>query len=221
MVVIITRSIKAIVGRHVIKLPFNYNDESAEFSNALISLMQKAHRKQISQYVSDDNVHKFYHGKGWVRVSNNDSEASSLQSLSVTLTIEKENILRNDASKLFAFMNEFIDGFTSQMVGNLFATASNACEKTGNVVNMSDHTSQADAFLDMLKKIEFSVDENGQVSLPSIHVGPSAAGPLIKELESQPQSFHDEVKLVKKQKSESAIEREKLRLSKFKAISFD
>ncbi len=210
-----------LFGDTVIKIPFNYNEESTIFSSALIEVIVKLHTNQMSSYVSEENVHKFHHGKGWGRVSDKGEDESLLKPVSVSLTIEKESIIKNDISKMFDFMSEFSEGFTSQLVGNMFSTVIEACDKTGNIVKQSDGKSQADMMLELLKKVELTVDENGQVSLPSLYMAPGKAEPLIKELESQPPEFHEEFELIKKQKTEIAFEGEKLRLSKFKAINFE
>jgi hypothetical protein len=78
---------------------------------------------------------------------------------------------------------------------------------------------RAEALLEMLKTIEFSVNENGQVELPSLHMGPEGAQALIDELNKQDDEFHKEVERIKKEKTASAIEKEKARLSKYQAIN--
>ena len=208
-------------GDTIINIPFNYNEESKLFFNAIIEISSKSHKDQMFTYISEDNVHKLYHGKGWGRINAEGEDRSVLKPISVSLSVEKESIIKNDISKMFDFMSEFTKSFTSQVVGNMFSSVSEACDKTGNIVKQSDCKSQADMFLESLKKVEFSVDENGKVKLPSLHMGSDTVDSFMKEIEAQPPEFMEEVELIQKQKTDIALECEKIRLSKFKSINCD
>jgi hypothetical protein len=198
--------------------PFPFKNESQIFGESLLKLAQDTHRQQISQYVSKDNMQSFHHGRGWLTVCEKETNESPLSQAGVELAIEYSNIIENNIQSLFDFVNKFVDGFTSQVVRRMFETINEACNKSGNVVKQSDHSSKAEAFLQMLKTIEFSVNENGQVELPSLHVGPDQAQVLIDELNKQDEEFHKEVERIKKEKAVAAIEKEKARLSKYQAI---
>jgi hypothetical protein len=192
--------------------PFPFRNESKIFGDSLLKVAQDAHRKQISQYVSKENMQSFHHGRGWLTIREDKTEESTLGQAGVELAIEYSSIIDNNISN-------FIEGFTSQVVRQMFETISDACDKSGNVVKQSDYSSKAEAFLKMLKTIEFSVNENGQVVLPQLHIGPEGAQAFIDELNGQSEEFHKEVERIKKEKSEAAIEKEKARLSKYWAIN--
>lgn len=199
--------------------PFPFRNESKLFGDSLLKVAQDSHRQQISQYVSKGNMQSFHHGKGWLTVREDETEESTLGQAGVDLAIKYSSIIDNDIQSLFDFVSNFVEGFTSQVVSQMFQTISDACDKSGNVVKQSDYSSKAEAFLEMLKTIEFSVNENGQVELPQLHVGPDGAKALMDELNEQDDEFHEEVERIKKEKSEAAIEKEKARLSKYKAIN--
>ena len=101
----------------------------------------------------------------------------------------------------------------------MYKTISESCDKVGNTVNQNEHASQAEAFLEMLKRVDFSVNENGQVELPQIHVGTISAEPLMQALESQGEEFHAEVERIKQEKAEAALKKEKERLNKYKGVN--
>ncbi len=197
---------------------FSYKSESKEFGKALLEMAVKVHREQVSQYVSKDNMHSFQHGEHWLTVSEDGTEESSFKEAGVELSIGYEDVINNDINKFFQFLATFIDGFTSQTMKGMFQTISESCDKVGNTVNQKEYASQAEAFLEMLKKIEFSVNESGQVELPQIHVGTGAAEPLMKSLEEQGVEFHAEIERIKQEKSEAALKKEKVRLNRYKGI---
>ncbi|MEE2730552.1 MAG: hypothetical protein VYA55_06985 [Pseudomonadota bacterium] len=199
-------------------MPFSYKTESKEFGKALLEMAVRAHREQISQYVSKDNMHSFQHGSSWLTVREDGTEESSFKETGVELSIGYEDLIKNDINQFFQFLNTFIEGFTSQTMQGMFQTISESCDKIGNTVNQKEYASQAEAFLEMLKKVEFSVNENGQVELPQIHVGTGAAEHLMQSLEAQGDEFHAEVERIKQEKSEAALKKEKERLNKYKGI---
>ena len=199
-------------------MAFSYKSESKEFGKALLEMAVRTHREEISQYVSKDNMHSFQHGRSWLTVREKETEESSFEKAGVELCIEYEALIENDINHFFQILEIFIEGFTSQTMQSMFQTISESCEKFGNTVDQKEYSSQAEAFLEMLKKVEFSVNENGQVELPQIHVGTGSAEPLIQSLEAQDEEFHAEVERIKKEKSEAARKKEKLRLNRYKGI---
>lgn len=197
---------------------FSYKTESKEFGKALLKMAVRAHREKISQYVSKDNMHSFKHGGGWLTVREDGTEESSFKKTGVELSMDYEDIIKNDINQFFKFINNFIEGFSSQTVQGIFQTISESCDKIGNTVNQKEYSSSAEAFLEMLKKVEFSVNKNGQVDLPQIHVGADAANPLMKSLKEQGEEFQREVERIKNEKSEAAIKKERERLNKYKGV---
>lgn len=199
-------------------MPFSYKSESKEFGKALLKMAVRAHREKISQYVSKDNMHSFQHGRSWLTVREDGTEESSFKEAGVELSIGYEYLIKNDINQFFQFLNTFIEGFTSQTMQGIFQTISESCDRIGNTVNQKEHASQAEAFLEVLKKVEFSVNENGQVELPQIHVGTDAAEPLMQSLEAQDEEFRAEVERITREKSEAALKKEKERLNRYKGI---
>ena len=199
-------------------MPFSYKSESKDFGKSVLEMAVRAHREKISRYASKDNMHSFRHGGSWLTVRENETEESSFKEVGVELSVGYEDITKNDINQLFQLLDTFIEELSSKTIQGMFQTISESCDKVGNTVNQKEHSSQAEAFLEMLKKVEFSVNENGQVELPQIHVGTGAAEPLIQSLEAQDEEFHAEVERIKQEKSEAALKKEKLRLNRYKGI---
>ena len=199
--------------------PFPFRNESKLFGDSLQKLVLDIYRQQITQHVSKGNMQSFHHGRGWLTVREDETERATLGQVRVNLAIKYSSIIDNNTQSLFQFLSNFVEGFTSQAVDQLYQTISDACDKSGNVVKQSDSSSKAEAFLDILNKIEFSVNENGKVELPHLHVGPDWVKALMDEIHDKEDEFDKEVKRITKEKSKAAIDNEKLRLSKYKAIN--
>jgi hypothetical protein len=199
-------------------LPFAYRSESRRFGEALLKIAVDAQKEQLSAYISRENIQSFHHGRGWLTIREEGAEESTLDKHGIELEINYESIVSNDVQRLFDFVGSFVNGFTQQMVEKMFSIVSDACDKSGNVVKGSDHASNAEAFLAILKKVEFSVNENGQVEMPQLHMPPGEAKKWLDELNAQGPEFVEEVEKIKREKALAAIEKEKARLSKYKSI---
>lgn len=200
-------------------LPFPYRSESEAFGKALFDMAVRAHRERISQYVNKENMHIFQHGRNYLTVREDGTEESSFKEVGVELSIKYEDIINNDINQLFKFIGDFIEGLTSQAMQGMFQKISETCDKVGHTINQNEYTSQAEALLEMLRKIEFTVDENGKVALPQIHIAPDNAKYLIQSLQEQSDEFHAEIEKIKIDKSEAAINKEMHRLNRYKGIN--
>lgn len=197
--------------------PFSFRKESELFSESLLKLVQDSYRQNISQFISKENMQSYHHGRGWLTSRNNEIEESTIECINVNLTISQSSIVNNDIQSLFEFLDNLINGFTSQVISQMYKKVLEACDKSGNIINQSDYTSNAKAIIEMLKTIEFKVNENNQVELPQFHFGSGVdIKKLISELK-QDSEFITEFERIKKDKSESAIDKEKVRLSKYKS----
>lgn len=196
--------------------PFSSGPESGLFGSALLSLAIKMHRESMSHLVSDENVHSFRHGRRWLMLRENEAEESSFKEVGVELTIEYEKILNNEMSHFFDFLDKFIEGFTSQTTQRLFQVVSDSCEKVGNIVNRKEFMSDAEAFIEMIEKVELFVGDDGQVHLPQIHMGEGMAEHFVKNLELHGEELKQKVEEIIEEKTKSAFEKDKRRKDKFK-----
>lgn len=103
----------------------------------------------------------------------------------------------------------------AQFQASLYQTISQSTEKSGNTVVATPEHSLAESFLAAIEKIEFGIDENGEVSLPQIHMGREAFEKTLASLEAQGPEFTARLEQVKAEKSERARLRENERIAKF------
>lgn len=198
------------------KIPYPHGKENKSFSETLFTFVSEMQKQKISQYVSEENMQSFHHGREWSIHRDDETDTSKFEKASIELSISLPDIAKNDFNKFFEFINQFIEGFTTQMISQMYQTIGTACEKTGNIIKQSNQKSNAEDFLEMLNKIEFSVDENGSVLLPQIHLSPDKAKDFIAELNQQGPEFLVDVEKIKKEKSQKAIDKENDRLSKYR-----
>ena len=75
--------------------------------------------------------------------------------------------------------------------------------------------SLAEAFLEVLEKIEFMADRNGKVSMPELHVGSEVGSRLLALKDNAPPGFNEKVEALQARKIQEAKAREVQRKAKF------
>lgn len=185
-------------------------EDLATIRESLAEIVRLNQKSVIEKYMQEENMLHFSHGTRWGFPANSFSENGEMQEFSAEYSIKFQQIMDAD----FSIFNESILSISNQMSDSFermaYETINEACDKSGNVIKGKDFLQ---SFLDMLEKIDFSVDRNGDVQLPQLHVGGSFNLDL---LQNQPIEFSDKVEEIKARKSAAALESEKLRKSKFK-----
>lgn len=167
-------------------------------------------------FMNPENTVRYNH-RGDVRHQDtNDDESGQMKPHSATRTIRFEDVKNNDLEAWASGLIQMADELHESVMGMMFQTINASTEKTGNVVDAKQAGSFPEAFIEMLEKIEFGVDRNGEVSMPVIAVPPGIAEKQIAELEAQPPEFQDRVEAVKARKTQDALAREEARKARFR-----
>jgi hypothetical protein len=195
------------------------NEEIQGFDRTYTMMMRKLHKRQTSMYMEEGNILYYNHGTNWIRSAREDDDGPQMQALSTEWSISFQSIVDNDLSLIETGLRNAVDSLSAQFARSIYSVVGAAAERVGNVVSDKETGSTARSFLEMLKKIEFGVDREGNVSLPAMHVGPEMAEKLMNELKSQPPEFSEEVERVKAERSELAIQKEAERKAKFKVAT--
>lgn len=170
----------------------------------------------IADVSAPGNRQSFHHGQGWATQRESAPDyAGKFQLQQVENAIKFESVMSNDLPTMLNFIETFAQQFADHIKKLAYQRASEAAESVGNTVSAQESGSTAAAFLEMLRKIEFGVDQQGNVSLPAIHIHPDNADKFFAELESQGQEFEQEVERIKQEKIVAALVRERERLSKY------
>lgn len=196
--------------------PFRYSSRIKEFSEAFTKQVAGELQKRRDELISPRNVQKFSHGRMWqTKPTEHDDEVGEMQAHSFEFLSRFDDVVNHDLAKFVEAKNGLVEGLMARLQASLYQTISRSTEKSGNTVVVGPELSPAEAFLAALETIEFGVDENGEVSLPQIHMGREAIEKTIADIEAQGPEFTKRIERVKAEKSELARQRERERLAKF------
>jgi len=193
--------------------------ESQEFNKSIDRFISDMCDQKMLLVSSPENRYTVHHGTSFNSIDNTESE---LTKHSVTLEYKFEDIRNYNIEQFYKFIHDLSEEMSSQMTKSIYETLGASCDKIGNTIDaMQMNLSNAEAFLEMLKKIEFGVDKYGNVIMPQLHLHPNQSEKFVKDIESQTQEYHRKVEEIKQEKCAQAIEKEKQRLSKFEGITLE
>jgi len=196
------------------RLPAIESANAKKFAAEMQSFVQANVHASLEDMIAEENKLWLRHGHSWGQVTSNSTQ-NELKATRAEGQVQFDAIRKNEVSALADATAHMINSMAGQIKTDIYQSISAAAESVGNVVSTSAAGSTPAAFLEMIKKIEFSVGRDGKVQLPALHLGVGQAEKLIAELEKQPPEFRAEFERVKAEKSAAALEREQQRLSKF------
>lgn len=160
--------------------------EAKAFDRAYTNWMLERQGSIRDQMINRENILRYSHGKNFINPTNPDDAPADMQEHTAISEVKFDDIRNNN---LDAWVNNLLN-LASQMeksfMGMLFSSVNEATEKSGNVVNAKAAGSFADALIEALGKMEFSVGTNGEISMPTIVLSPEQYQEKIRELDSIP-----------------------------------
>lgn len=195
---------------------FEKPDDERAFSTSLTLAMGALHKQSSQMFVCENNVLRFNHGSRWVHSAREVDEEPAMRTISAEWLIPFKDIAENDLGLIERSMAPVSESMDRQFAQNLYGVVGAAATKVGNVIDAREEGSVAQSFLAMLRKIEFGVDRDGNISMPQMHVSPEMGDRMLKELRNQPPEFELEVEQIKAEKAKAALAREAERKAKFK-----
>lgn len=194
---------------------FEMRREAQGFDQALAEIIRSVKRGGIEDMVSEQNIQRFTHGRRWNHRSNPHTVDGEMQTIAAVGETPFASIVEGNLNLIPQMINSISEQMAAGQMRMLYDTMSKSCDESGQTVSAAE-LGNAAAFLAMLRKIEFGVDRDGNVSMPQIHAAPGTAEKMMADLEAQPPEFKAEVERIKAEKSEEALERERLRRSRFR-----
>jgi hypothetical protein len=197
--------------------PSFFEFEAAEnaFNEAFTSELRQLQKALRGKFIPPENTYRFYHGDRWCNPANVEAAAGETKMHSEVLTIPLNEIIANDLGLLERSFAHISETLQQQFAAMTYASLSDACDMSGNVVDAQKEGSLPKSFMAMLEKIEFAADKKGNVHMPEVHAPPGIAERLMSELEAAGPEFGEKVEQLKEKKTLEAIEREVARKSKF------
>lgn len=154
------------------------------------------------------------HGQTMLQPANEFGSDGDLKAISAEVTISFERIADADLSIIDESVGSIFEQLHGAQQSAMYQLVSETCDRTGNVVNAAP-IGFAEAFCQMLEKIQFSVSESGTVQLPQIHTG-SDPSKLIDELKGQGQAYDEMINEIIARKKDEALRAEGERKAKFR-----
>lgn len=198
------------------KVPFPFSSLNDAVARSLQELIRTLHREDVHKVISPGNVQRLHHGTTWRTHSGDEAakQPSEMQVHSLDHSVGFADVVEHRLELVPEMIVQIRNGMLSQLMGTLYAMVHESTESSGNLVSSKEAGSPQAAFLQLLEKIEFGVDEDGQPSYPQIHVNPNDT--MLAELKAAGPEFEAKVDAITKSKIEDALARDAERLSKFK-----
>lgn len=202
--------------KHSSNPPFQFNKGYDITAHEFTSVVAEKLNEVRNIYISSDNISFYSHGVGWeTNYPNSVNNNGEFKKVSAETAMKFEDVVLHDVSVLQNNIDHIAKAMADQFQRSLFEMVSKTTEKTGNTLSAKDFSSNAEAFLASLKQVEFGVDKNGEVSLPSFYVGKEMSQKMLDELQSMGPEFDAKVQKIKQEKTQKALAEEIARKSKF------
>ncbi len=129
------------------------------------------------------------------------------------VTSDLKAVRASDYERLYEAMYESADSMAEQLVGHFVESMGKVTEGTGNVIDAGGRPFGFDVLYETLDKLEFSVDENDELVMPSLVMHPTQAEKLrdLPPLTDEQQRKLDELK--ERKRKETLARRRRRRLS--------
>ena len=132
---------------------------------------------------------------------------------STEVTSDLKAVRAGDYERLYEAMYESADSMAEQLVGHFVESMGKVTEGTGNVTDAAGRPFGFDVLYEALENLEFSVDENDELVMPSLLMHPTQAEKLrdLPPLTDEQQRKLDELK--ERKRKEALARRRRRRLS--------
>lgn len=203
-------------------VPFTFADEVEQNEEVFASLLQEAVRARNSHFMSSENTLAYSHGQAWrSHESYQPDTVVQMTTLASEMSLDFDAVISGDLTIMLEKFTAAAESLHSAMMRHMYQTISDVCDAEGQSVRKLPETSIADSFLEALQKIEFGVDRDGKVVIPSIHAGKEMAQRMLTELQNAGPEFEQKVKLLREEKEREALRKEEQRRARFKGFSSD
>lgn len=197
---------------------FERPEEEKTFERSVTKVVAQLNERTRETLVSRRNVMRMNHGRNWVHSARDPEPDTSMHSISAEWLIPFREIADNDLSLIGRSILPMSEEMSRQFAQNMYQVVGAAAERVGNVVSAENAGSVSQSLIEMMSKIEFGVDRDGNVSMPQIHAGSEAHAKLVAEFENMDPEVAAELERLRLEKTREALEREAERRAKFRRI---
>lgn len=194
---------------------FDDQVRAVAFNKSFLKLLAVARNEVVSIYMSPENTHRLRHGGKFMHPGLPHLPEGGVQEHSSETTIPFEALVEHDLDVINRCLNKLTDDMKAQLAQMVYSTISEACDHSGNIVDARAAGSVYDAYVAMLEKIEFSVDSQGDVRLPELHMGPEAFKKLSEAMENVPPAILKRIDEIIERKKQAALDQDAKRKARF------
>lgn len=175
-------------------------------------------KSEQSRFISETNVHSFNHGTHWQSHNSSDpDEVSTMQNVSNEIALEKSDIINYRIEALYELVDGLSESMSSAFMREMYSTVGRVSDANGQSVNAIGR-SPVEGFIEMLEKIEFGVNRSGEPVTPDLHMHPDAFKAFKNDPKLNDPDIKARIELLTEKKKNEALERERLRLARFRKI---
>lgn len=196
--------------------PFPFDPQAERVMKAFMQVTGEKLSRAQREVGGGDDVQRFNHGGSWQSHNSHDPDrVDQMQTIAHETRLRFEDILEGRLDVIERTVDEISNSMADSFAKAFYQTLSNTCEEHGNVVDGSSG-SLAEQMLKAIEQVEFSVDRDGQVSLPEFRMHPSVAKRLHSDPSLQDPALLARIEEVKKLKTAKALAAEAARKAKFR-----
>ncbi len=131
--------------------------------------------------------------------------------IGIEVAWDREDLLDGNSDPLLLTADASAKEFGDQLVGQLITTLDAVTDSTGNVVEAGGQKLSFELIVETLEKIEFSLDENDELVMPSLLMHPDTARNLPAEATPEQEKVLNDLK--RRKREELLAKRRRRRLS--------
>ncbi|KAA8553763.1 hypothetical protein [Pseudomonas marginalis] len=196
--------------------PFPFDAQAELVMKAFMQVTGEKLSRAQREVGGGDDVQRFNHGGSWQSHNSYDPDrVDQMQTIAHQTRLRFEDILEGRLDVIERTVDEISNSMADSFAKAFYQMLSDTCEEHGNVVDASAG-SLAEQMLKAIEQVEYSVDRDGQVSLPEFRMHPSVAKRLHSDPSLQDPALLARIEEVKKLKTAKALAAEAARKAKFR-----
>lgn len=197
--------------------PFPFDAQAELVMKAFMSATGERLDQARRQVGGSDEVQRFSHGGSWQsHHSYAPDRVDQMRTIEHETKLRFEDIMEGRLDVIERTVDEISNSMADSFAKAFYQMISDTCEESGNIIDGSTG-SLGEQMLKAIEQVEYSVDRDGQVSLPEFRMHPSVAKRLHSDPSLQEPALLARVEEIKKLKTAQALAEEAERKSKFRS----
>jgi hypothetical protein len=196
------------------RIPYGFPQETKLFAKEVMRELARKMEELRAVLFSARNIMHYNHGTTWRALHSFEPERpGELQEASAEMIVKYEEVLAGDYGLMEAKIHELATKMNDVVVRGAFREIERVTAETDQVVVHKKGNNPVDSFIEVIQKIEFGVDESGQISRPHLVTGPN--NPMLEALKVMTDEQKKKIEEITRVKEAAALAKERERKAKF------